>query len=327
MHLSSTLLTLALMATAMAHAGPHDILSRSEISRRSAMGLKCRENVSQYRERRWKRNIDRRWHGHNTTFSVHTEAPYFETIQNDTCVLTPEVTQGPYVYPPSQTLRQDMTEDQPGVPLWLDIGVLDMATCEPLEDVLIDMWHCNATGSYSSFTHLSPNTPFVELLNELGVNESDYKIGITDLHTDNTTFLRGMWPTDKHGMMEMKTIFPGFYVERAIHIHVQVHTDWTLRENGTIVTGNVVSTGQLYFDETLEEKIMSLEPYASHTQINRTTNAEDSVFPYDTAGGFSPVVDIVPMDGKDVTKGMIGYITLGVDTSAVEHGDNYLGDY
>ncbi|GMG12467.1 unnamed protein product [Aspergillus oryzae] len=208
MHLFSTLLTLALLATAMAHAGPHDILSRSEISRRSAMGLKCRENVSQYHKRRWKRNIDRRWHGHNTTFSVHTEAPYFETIQNDTCVLTPEVTEGPYVYPPSQTLRRDMTENQPGVPLWLDIGVLDMATCEPLEDVLIDMWHCNATGSYSSFTHLSPNTPFVELLNELGINGSDYKIGITDLHTDNTTFLRGMWPTDKHGMMEMKTIFP-----------------------------------------------------------------------------------------------------------------------
>ncbi|GMG50527.1 unnamed protein product [Aspergillus oryzae var. brunneus] len=297
MHLFSTLLTLALLATAMAHAGPHDILSRSEISRRSAMGLKCRENVSQYHKRRWKRNIDRRWHGHNTTFSVHTEAPYFETIQNDTCVLTPEVTEGPYVYPPSQTLRRDMTENQPGVPLWLDIGVLDMATCEPLEDVLIDMWHCNATGSYSSFTHLAPNTPFVELLNELGINGSDYKIGITDLHTDNTTFLRGMWPTDKHGMMEMKTIFPG----------------------------NVVSTGQLYFDEALAEKIMSLEPYASHTQINRTTNAEDSIFPYDTAGGFNPVVDIVPMDGKDVTKGMIGYITLGVDTSAIEHGDNYVG--
>lgn len=105
-----------------------------------------------------------------------------------------------------------------------------------------------------------------------------------------------------------------------------MHTDWTLRENGTITTNNIVSTGQLYFDEALEEKIMSLEPYASHTQINRTTNAEDSVFPYDTAGGFSPVVDVVPMDGKDVTKGMIGYITLGVDTSAIEHGDNYVGD-
>ncbi|GAT30076.1 hypothetical protein RIB2604_03300480 [Aspergillus luchuensis] len=326
MHLSSILPVLALVATAISHAGPHDILSHSEISRRSAMGMMCRKSISQYHEQRWKRNIDRRWHGHNTTFSVHTEAPYFETVQNGTCVLTPEVTQGPYVYPPSQILRQDISEGQPGVPLWLDIGVLNMATCEPLEDVLIDIWHCNATGSYSSFTHLSPNTPFPEILKQEGINESDFKMGVTDLHTDDTTFLRGMWPTDKHGMMEMKTIFPGFYIQRTIHIHVQVHTDWSLRENGTIMTGNTVSTGQLYFDEALEQKIMSLEPYASHTQINRTTNADDLVFPYDTAGGFNPVVNVVPMDGKDVTKGMIGYITLGVDTSAIEHGDNYVGD-
>ncbi|KAL4959595.1 intradiol ring-cleavage dioxygenase [Aspergillus stella-maris] len=325
MHLPTILSALALGALVVAHPGGHHI-SRSDLSRRATLGLQCRDKVSQFHERRFKRNVDRRWHGHNTTWSIHTEAPYFERIQNDTCVLTPEVTQGPYVYPPSQTLRQDMTEDQVGVPLWLDIGVLDMATCEPLENVLLDMWHCNATGSYSSFTKLSPNTPFLELLEGLGIPEEDYEIGVTDLHTDDTTFLRGMWPTDKNGVMEMKTIFPGFYIQRAIHIHVQVHTDWTLRENGTIVTGNKVSTGQLYFDEALEERIIALEPYASHTQINRTTNAEDSVFPYDTTGGFSPVINVIAVDGKDVKNGMIGYITLGVDTTALEYGDNYVGD-
>ncbi|KAG2414752.1 hypothetical protein HFD88_003944 [Aspergillus terreus] len=324
MRFSSAVLSfLALGTSVLAHAGGH--ISHREISRRSLMGLQCRDNVAKFHERRIKRNVERRWHGHNTTWSIHTEAPFYETIQNDTCVLTPEVTQGPYVYPPSQTLRQDMTEGQEGVPLWLDIGVLNMATCEPLEDVLINMWHCNATGSYSSFTGLSPDTPFPELLEQLHINESDFQVGVTDLHTDKTTFLRGMWPTDKNGIMEMKTIFPGFYVQRSIHIHVQVYSDWTLRENGTIVTGNKVSTGQLYFEEALEEKIMALEPYASHTAINRTTNAEDSVFPYDTAGGYSPIVDVVPVDGKDVTKGMIGYVTLGVDTTALEYGDNYVG--
>ena len=208
MHLPVALPLLALGASVLAHPGGHQ-LSRRELSRRAEVGLQCRDHVSKYHERRVKRNLDRRWHAHNTTWSIHTEAPYFETIQNDTCVLTPEVTQGPYVYPPSQTLRQDMAEEQPGVPLWLDIGVLNMATCEPLENVLIDLWHCNATGSYSSFTGLSPNTPFVDLLEELHINASDYKIGVTDLHTDDSTFLRGMWPTDKHGLMEMKTIFPG----------------------------------------------------------------------------------------------------------------------
>jgi protocatechuate 3,4-dioxygenase beta subunit len=90
-----------------------------------------------------------------------------------------------------------MSEGQAGVPLYLDIGVLDTNTCESLEGVLIDLWHCNSTGSYSSFEALSPNTPFEELLTELNITD----IAHADLHTGNTTFLRGMWPTDTNGMM------------------------------------------------------------------------------------------------------------------------------
>ncbi|KAL4946412.1 hypothetical protein BDV06DRAFT_234017 [Aspergillus oleicola] len=319
MHHSTVFSFLALGAAVAAHPGGHSISAR-QMARNSELGLKCRDHVAQYHERRWNHNVVRRWHNHAASYQVQTEAPYFETIQNDTCVLTPEVTEGPYVFPRSQTLRQDMSEDQAGVPLWLDIGVLDMATCEPLENALVDLWHCNATGSYSSFTGLSPNTAFPTLLEELEVD--DYEIGVTDLHTDDTTFLRGMWPTDKNGVMEMKTIFPGFYIERAIHIHAQVHTNWTLRGNGTISTSNTVSTGQMYFNEDLEAKIMALEPYASHTEIERTTNAKDTVYFQDTENGFNPVISVVPVDGNDVTKGMIGYITLGVDTTAIEDSDN-----
>lgn len=318
----------------LAHPGPEHVISKREIARRHDLSTRCSEHVARFNEKRWNRNINKRSHDHNTTIQIHTEAPYYDFIQNDTCVLTPEVTEGPYVWPQSQTLRQDMTEDQPGVPLWLDVGVLDMNTCEPLEGVLVDFWHCNATGSYSSFTGLSPNTPFETLLDQLNV--TDFEIGTTDLHTDDTTFLRGMWPTDHNGMMEMKTIFPGwfcctygsslprltfppgFYVERAIHIHVQVHTDWTIRGNGTMAYGNTVSTGQIYFDEQLEKKIMALEPYVSHTEINRTTNAQDSVFSQDTDGGYNPVISVVPMDGNDLSKGMVGYITVGVDPTAIE---------
>lgn len=46
-----------------------------------------------------------------------------------------------------------------------------------------NFWHCNATGSYSSFTALSPNTPFLNLLQELNVSADAYNIGVTDLHT------------------------------------------------------------------------------------------------------------------------------------------------
>lgn len=211
-----------------------------------------------------------------------------------------------------------MSEDQPGIPLLLDVGVLDLATCEPLPNALVSFWHCNATGSYSSFTHLSPNTKFQTLLDEMNI--TDFEIGKQDLHTDDTTFLRGMWPTGADGVMEMKTIFPGFYVERAIHIHTQVFTNWVLKENGTVANGNLVSTGQIFFDEELEAQIMALEPYASHTQINRTTNADDSqsIYTAATAGGYNPIVNIVPMDGENNENGMIGYITMGIDTTNLE---------
>lgn len=82
--------------------------------------------------------------------------------------------------------------------------------------------------------------------------------------------------------------------------------------------GDTISTGQLYFDEALERKIMALEPYVSHTEINRTTNAVDSVFSQGLDGGYNPVISVEPVDGEDATKGMVGYVTIGVDTTAVE---------
>ncbi|KAJ5994434.1 hypothetical protein N7451_010158 [Penicillium sp. IBT 35674x] len=102
----------------------------------------------------------------------------------------------------------------------------------------------------------------------------------------------------------MLTFPPGCYIFRAIHIHVQTHTDWTIRANGTMAYGNTVSTGHVYFDEQLEKKITALEPYASHTEINRTTNAQDCVFSGDTDGGYNPVISVVPMDGNDLSKGV-----------------------
>lgn len=63
---------------------------------------------------------------------------------------------------------------------------------------------------------------------------------------------------------------------------------------------------------------MALDPYSTHTQINRTTNADDSVFDQDTDGGYNPVVSVVAADGEDIRNGMIGYITIGVNTTAIE---------
>ncbi|OBR02774.1 Protocatechuate 3 [Colletotrichum higginsianum IMI 349063] len=317
------LLTLAaaaatlLSGVAVAHPGHHDAPSHAEIARRSNLAKRCSVQAGQFAEVRKKRAAERRSlvsrslppvrRGTNVT--IHTEGPHYSTIQNDTCVLTPEVTRGPYTWPQSQMLRQDMSEDQAGVPLYLDIGVLNVNTCEVMPDVLVDLWHCNATGFYSSFIHHNPNTPFLELIDQLNVTLGPDM----DIHTDDTTFLRGIWPTDANGIMEMKTVFPGFYVDRTIHIHALVHTDWTVRSNGTVVASNIVSSGQLFFDEDLSRQIMALEPYIGHTEINRTTNDIDTIFADEFAGSWNPNMVVEPLDGEDVTKGMLAYITIGIE--------------
>ncbi|OMP82091.1 hypothetical protein BK809_0006401 [Diplodia seriata] len=303
----------SLLSGVVAHPH-HNDLSHAELTRRSHLSKRCEGAAASMNRKRWaKRNSKRDLVSRsaaNTTYSINTEAPYYDVLQNNTCILTEEVTGGPYIWPRSQTLRQDMVEGQAGVPLYLDIGVMDVNSCEPLPNVLVDIWHCNATGSYSSFTGLSPDTPFETLLDQLNATIGD------DLHTDDTTFLRGMWPTDANGITEFKTIFPGFYVERTVHIHVQVHDNWVVRANGTIASSDTVSTGQIFTAEDLTQQIVAQEPYVGHTAINRTTNAVDDIYADETKNGFDPVLDIVPLDGNDVTKGMVGYITIGVDTEA-----------
>jgi protocatechuate 3,4-dioxygenase beta subunit len=46
-------------------------------------------------------------------------------------------------------IRQNMAEWQPGILFLMDIGIIDVETCEPLPDVLVDIWHANATGHYA----------------------------------------------------------------------------------------------------------------------------------------------------------------------------------
>ena len=66
------------------------------------------------------------------------------------CVLTPEVTEGPY-YLDLDRVRSDITEGKAGTPLALQITVVDASTCTPIKDAAVDVWHCDAEGVYSGF--------------------------------------------------------------------------------------------------------------------------------------------------------------------------------
>ena len=110
-----------------------------------------------------------------------------------TCVLSPELTEGPY-YLRGEAVRRDITEGKPGTPLRLHLTVVSASTCKPIKGAAVDVWHADAGGVYS------------------GVS------GQTG------AFLRGIQKTDRNGLAVFDTIYPGWYRGRAVHIHVKVHT-------------------------------------------------------------------------------------------------------
>jgi hypothetical protein len=129
--------------------------------------------------------------------------------------------------------------------------------------------------------------------------------------TDNLTFLRGVQLSDRHGVAELRTIYPGWYQGRAIHIHVKVHVGGAV--SGTTYTGGHVShTGQLYFAEAMTEKIALLEPYVSNTTV-RLTNDQDGIF---ANGGSSGLLTLKPVHKGNLQHGLIGTIVIGVDPDA-----------
>jgi protocatechuate 3,4-dioxygenase beta subunit len=119
---------------------------------------------------------------------------------NNSCVLTPEVTQGPY-WVEGELVREDVTEDQEGIPMTLDIQIIDVNTCEPVPQAFLEMWHCNATGVYS------------------GVVAQGNGAGEDDKSNLQNTALRGIQQSDENGVVVFQTIFPGHYTGRAVSTH------------------------------------------------------------------------------------------------------------
>jgi protocatechuate 3,4-dioxygenase beta subunit len=135
-------------------------------------------------------------HASNLTGITLETDPSILFTGNNSCILTPEVTEGPY-WVQGELIRQDVTEDQQGVPLHLDIQIIDVNTCEPVPQVYLEMWHCNSTGVYSGVV-------------SSGNGDSSDKANL------NATFLRGIAQADASGVVQFDTLFPGHYIGRAV---------------------------------------------------------------------------------------------------------------
>jgi protocatechuate 3,4-dioxygenase beta subunit len=169
------------------------------------------------------------------------------------CIVRPEQTEGPY-FVDRQLERADITTDpatgakKDGVPFVLAFNVSQTASgsCTPLAGAMVDVWHCDAAGAYS------------------GV--SDGRMGF---QTVGQKFLRGYQLTDQKGVVRFATIYPGWYPGRTVHIHFKVRTQAT--------SGTYEFTSQLYFDDSLTDRIHARAPYSARGRRS-TLNRNDDVF-------------------------------------------------
>jgi protocatechuate 3,4-dioxygenase beta subunit len=180
------------------------------------------------------------------------------------CVLTPEQTEGPY-YIAGEKRRRDITEGKAGVPLLLRLKVVDASTCRPIKGAAVDIWHADALGVYSGFGGGSRSR----------------------------TFMRGIQRTDRNGLARFRTVYPGWYQGRTVHIHVKVH-----------IAGNVVHTGQLYFPDRITDGVFRRRPYSRRPRRS-TRNANDFVF---AQGGRRSLLTL-----RKVGNAYVGSITMGVN--------------
>jgi protocatechuate 3,4-dioxygenase beta subunit len=177
-----------------------------------------------------------------------------------------EQDEGPY-HREAQPERRDVVEDREGASLQLGIRLMDHDA--PVRAATVEIWQCDALGRYSGFP------------------PPDDSVAVTNLtaprveYLPEQSFLRGRQPTDPEGMVEFRTIYPGWYPGRTVHIHLMVQA------------ADQVLTSQLYFPDPLSDEILATTPYRGRPGRD-TTNGTDTIFP---TGGDPAMLDVRPAAG------------------------------
>ena len=126
-----------------------------------------------------------------------------------------------------------------------------------------------------------------------------------DLSTVGQTFLRGTQFTNGEGAVSFQTIYPGWYVGRATHIHFKV----LLEERNVL-------TGQMYFPDAVNEFIYANIPaYAGRLKPRAVVNANDRFANFNDPNRLSFCAIKEERDCYAVS------LVLGVDRFAVAQAD------
>jgi len=189
---------------------------------------------------------------------------------------------GPNVLTESGIVRSDLTKSfgsasgvASGVPLTVELVVLDAAKDTALAGAAVYLWHCDALGRYSLYSE--------------GAEDENY--------------LRGVQAADADGKVTFTTIFPAAYSGRWPHIHFEVYA--SLSE--ATAAGKISATSQLAFPSAPCEAVYATNGYDGSSQnMSRTSLEDDGVFGEDDG-----VQQLATVTGS-VQQGYVARLTVGV---------------
>jgi len=163
-------------------------------------------------------------------------------------------TNGPNVLTESGIVRSDIRTSfgdasgtAAGVPITIDLKVLDSATGGALNGAAVYVWHCDQEGRYSMYTQ--------------GAADQNY--------------LRGVQEADNSGRVEFTSIFPAAYSGRWPHIHFEVYPSLSEATSA----GSPITTSQLALPQDTCEAVYATDGYrASVRNLSQTSLDTDMVF-------------------------------------------------
>ena len=195
-----------------------------------------------------------------------------------TCTLSPAMTEGPY-FIDERLNRSDLTEGAThagvtqALPMRLNVNIVSARAtgCLPLSGVQVDVWHADAEGNYSEFGAAA-----------------------------GLKFLRGYQVTNAAGQVGFKTVYPGWYAGRAIHLHVKARV-FSGAGNRTFEFNT-----QLFFDEAVNDAVNALPVYNSRG-TRTTKNSQDGIY----GGATAALVNLQPL--QDGSHGYLATATIALD--------------
>jgi protocatechuate 3,4-dioxygenase beta subunit len=161
---------------------------------------------------------------------------------------------GPNVLTEDGVVRSDITPSfggatvvAEGVPLTIDLSVVDGDGGSAMAGAAVYLWHCDREGRYSLYSD--------------GVTEENY--------------LRGVQEADRRGAVRCTSIFPACYTGRWPHIHFEVYSSLDDATSG----GEPVKTSQLAFPEDVCDTVYATDGYEqSVSNLSQLSLDSDMVF-------------------------------------------------